>query len=124
MKKFLKDKRVIIIVIVIILVLVLIDFNQRMVLLSKLRGQEKQLKNRYSELQATYTALELELKNANSEQSVEKWAREEGAMIQEGDVPILLLPPSEPIIIQPTPQEVIIEKVENWEIWKELFFGD
>jgi cell division protein FtsB len=124
MKKILKDKRVIVISLVVILVLVLIDFNQRMVLLAKLRTQEKQLEFEYSQLQATKNALEAELASANTDQAVEKWAREEGGMIQEGDIPIVLIAPSDQILPQPTPQEVIIDEVENWEIWQELFLGD
>jgi cell division protein FtsB len=124
MKKILKDKRVIVISLVVILVLVLIDFNQRMVLLAKLRTQEKQLEFEYSQLQATKNALEAELASANTDQAVEKWAREEGGMIQEGDIPIVLIAPSDQILPQPTPKEVIIDEVENWEIWQELFLGD
>lgn len=124
MKKILKDKRVIVISLVVILVLVMIDFNQRMVLLAKLRTQEKQLELEFSQLQATKIALEAELASANTDQAVEEWAREEGGMIQEGDIPIVLIAPSDQILPQPTPQEVIVDEVENWEIWRELFLGD
>jgi cell division protein FtsB len=124
MKKILTDKRVIVVALVIILVLLLIDFNQRMVLLSRLRKQENQLEQAYSQLEATRSALQTELAFAGSDDAVERWAREEGAMVQEGDIPIVLLPPSEPIATAPTPQEVIINEVQNWQIWEELFFGD
>ena len=124
MKKLLADKRLIVIIIVIILVFLLIDFNQRMVLLSNLRKQEKQLEQKYSQLQATRSSLEAELAHAGSDQAVEEWAREEGSMIQEGDIPIILLPPSEAIVPDVTPQAIIVEDVQNWQIWQELFFGD
>ncbi len=124
MKKILKDKRIIVVVLAIILVLLLMDFNQRMVLLTRLRGQERTLTQRYADLQATRTALEVELDYTSSDEAVERWAREEAGMIQEGDIPIVLLPPSTPVTQETAPQEVIIEEVTRWQIWQELFFGE
>jgi cell division protein FtsB len=124
MKKILSDKRVIVVILVIILVFLLIDFNQRMVLLSKLRKQEKQLEFEYSQLETTRSALETQIAFANSDEAVEKWAREEGGMIHEGDIPIVLLPPSDPIVPQTTREAVTVDEVDNWEIWRELFFGN
>ncbi len=123
MKKILKDKRVIVIILAIVLVLLFMDFNQRMVLLSKLRSQEKDLTQKYAQLESTRDALKTELAYAKSDQAVEEWAREEGGMIQSGDIPIVLLPPSNPIPIKPTPQEAVVDEIEKWEIWQELFFG-
>ena len=124
MKKIFKDKRIIVVAVIIILVILFLDFNQRMILLSKLRGQEKQLTQAYSELVSTADALKTEIANADSDQVVEEWAREEAGMIQEGDIPIVLLPPSNTAIPTPTSPSVIIDEVEPWEIWEELFFGD
>jgi cell division protein FtsB len=124
MKKILKDKRVIVVAVVIILVFLLMDFNQRMVLLSKMRGQAKELDQEYSQLESTRIALETEIAFADSDQAVEQWAREEGGMIQEGDIPIVLLPPSEAIPTRSPEQNTVVDKVENWQIWQELFFGD
>jgi cell division protein FtsB len=123
-KKIVKDKRFIVIALVIVVVMLLMDFNQRMVLLTKMRSQEKELDQEYSQLQSTRAALETQIAYANSDLAVEQWAREEAGMIQDGDIPIVLLPPSNPIPT-PTPQKaVIVDKVENWQIWQELFFGD
>jgi cell division protein FtsB len=124
MKKILKDKRVIVVVLVIVLVFLLMDFNQRMVLLSSLRSQEKELAVKYAQLESTRDALEAELVYANSDDAVEKWAREQAGMIQEGDIPIVLLPPSDPIIPEAPTQETTVDEVEKWEIWQELFFGN
>jgi cell division protein FtsB len=124
MKKLIKDKRVVVVVLVIVLVLLLMDFNQRMVLLSKLRSQEDELTQKYANLVATRDALNTELAYANSDEAVEKWAREEAGMIQEGDIPIVLVPPSTPAATEPAPQEEVIDEVQPWEIWQELFFGD
>jgi cell division protein FtsB len=91
-KKLLKDKRVIFAVLGIVLVLPLVNFNQRMTLLTRLRRQEKELTEYYSHLESTRTALEAELIYAQSDQAVERWAREDAMMIQPGDIPIVLLP--------------------------------
>lgn len=123
-KKFLKDKRVILAVLGIVLVLLLVDFNQRMTLLTRLRREEKELTEYYSQLESTRTALEAALIYAQSDQAVERWAREDAMMIQPGDIPIVLLPPAEQV---PTPsviEPVIIEKIKKWEIWQALFLGD
>ena len=124
MKKILKDKRVIVVILAIVLVFLFMDFNQRMVLLSKLRSQEKELIQKYAQLESTRDALKSELAYAQSDQAVEEWAREEAGMIQPGDIPIVLLPPSNPIPIKPTPQEAVVDEVQKWEIWRELFFGE
>ena len=123
-KKLLKDKRVIFAVLGIVLVLLLVNFNQRMTLLTRLRRQEKELTEYYSHLESTRTALEAELIYAQSDQAVERWAREDAMMIQPGDIPIVLLPPAEQV---PTPsviEPVVIEKIQKWEIWQALFLGD
>jgi cell division protein FtsB len=124
-KKILTDKRFYVIIAVLVLVVLLMNFNQRMVLLSKLRGQEKVLVEEYANLQATQSALETQIAYAHSDAAVEEWAREEGSMVQSGDVPIVLLPGSSESL-QPTtiPTPEVIDRVEQWEIWWELFFGD
>jgi len=124
MKKILKDKRFIVVALVIILVLLLMDFNQRMVLLTKMRGQQEDLEQEYSYLESTRDALETQIAYSDSDLAVEKWAREEGGMVQEGDIPIILLPPSDPVPTKASEQTTVIDEVEKWQIWQELFFGD
>jgi len=124
MKKILKDKRFIVVIALIILVLLFLNFNQRMVLLSKLRGQQKQLTQEYAQLEATRFALQTEIAYAQSDDAVEEWARQEAGMVQEGDVPIVLLPPSDPIPTPTSQLEVVVDEVKEWEIWWELFFGN
>lgn len=124
-KKILTDKRFYVIIAVLVLVVLLMNFNQRMVLLTKLRGQEKVLVEEYANLQATQSALETQIAYVNSDAAVEEWAREEGSMVQSGDVPIVLLPGSDESL-QPTPIPTpeVVDRVEKWDIWWELFFGD
>ncbi|NLN70294.1 MAG: hypothetical protein GX142_05860 [Chloroflexi bacterium] len=123
-KKIFKDKRVLLIALIVILVLLLVDFNQRMTLLTRMRRQEKELHERYAQLESTRTALETELVYAQSDQAVERWAREDAMMIQSGDIPIVLLQPANPVPTQSIPEPVIIEHVQKWEIWQALFLGD
>jgi len=124
MKKILTDKRVIVVAVVAILVLLFMNFNQRMILLSRLRSQEKTLTVEFADLEATKFILETKVAGADSDEAVEEWAREEAGMVQDGDVPIVILPPSTPLL--PTPNSAITttDQVEYWEIWRELFFGN
>ncbi len=124
MKKILTDKRFIVVVAVIILVLLFLNFNQRMVLLSKLRGQQQELTQEYAQLEATRSALETEIAYAQSDDAVEEWARQEAGMIQEGDIPIVLLPPEAPLSTPTRQPEGVVDEVEKWEVWWELFFGN
>jgi cell division protein FtsB len=123
-KKILKDKRVILVVLTVILLLLLVDFNQRMALLTRLRRQERDLTERYAQLESTRMALETELIYTQSDEAVARWAREDAMMIQPGDIPIILMPPANPIPTQRAVEPVIIQEISNWEIWKALFFGD
>lgn len=124
MKKILTDKRFIVVIVILILVLLLLNFNQRMVLLSNLRSQVKVLTEEYAELEATYASLQTQIVYADSDEAVEEWAREEAGMIQEGDVPIVIMSPSTPVATEKVETEATVDEVENWEIWRELFFGD
>ena len=123
-KKILKDKRVILVVLAVLLVLLLVDFNQRMTLLTRLRREERDLTERYAQLESTRMALETELIYAQSDEAVARWAREDAMMVQPGDIPIILLPPAEPIPAQQSSEPVIFEEIKKWEIWQTLFFGD
>lgn len=124
MKKLLKDKRIIVTILAVIAVVVLINFNQRMSLMTRLRRQERQLAEKYSQLESTRAALETQIAFADSDQAVEQWAREDAGMIQPGDVPIVILPPSTPVATPTAPQPSIVEQVQRWQIWQELFFGN
>ena len=124
MKKILTDKRVIVVVVILVLVLLLLNFNQRMVLLSKMRSQVKVLTEEYAELEATHASLQTQIAYADSDEAVEEWAREEAGMVQEGDVPIVIMPPANPVPTEQVETETPVDKVQKWEIWQELFFGD
>ena len=118
------DRRVILVVVIILLVLLMMDFNNRMVRALELEQQAQAMTTRMAELEQTKVYLEAQIAFATSEKAVEQWAREDAKLIKEGDIPIIVLPPSAPT---PTPTPVPLvheEPLSNFEIWKELFLGE
>jgi len=118
------DRRVILVVVIILLVLLMMDFNNRMVRALELEQQAQAMTTRMAELEQTKVYLEAQIAYATSEKAVEQWAREDAKLIKEGDVPIIILPPSKPTPT-PTPAPLVQEKpLSNFEIWKALFLGE
>jgi len=110
--------------VIILLVLLMMDFNNRMVRALQLQEQAQTLSTQAVELQQTKIYLEAQLAYATSEKAVEQWAREDEKLIQPGDIPVVILPPSQPTST-PTPAPPIEEQaLSNFEIWKELFLGE
>ncbi len=118
------DRRLILVVVIILLVLLMMGFNNRMVRALELEEQAQAMTTRRAELEQTKVYLEDEIAFATSEKAVEQWAREDAKLIKEGDIPIIVLPPSAPTPT-PTPTPLVHEKpLSNLEIWKELFLGE
>jgi cell division protein FtsB len=116
-------KRIAVLGTIVILVLLMMDFNNRMGEYQRLKGQEEQVSAQVGNLQATEQTLKTQIAYATSDSAVEEWAREQGHMIQPGDVPIVpLAPPNStpPVttLVAPTP-----EPVSNWQVWQTLFLG-
>jgi hypothetical protein len=97
-KKILKDKRVILVVLAVVLVAVAGGlqpaYDAAHPLAPAGKGPDRTL---CAQLESTRMALETELIYAQSDEAVERWAREDAMMIQPGDIPIILLPPADPI---------------------------
>ena len=58
-----------------------------------------------------------------SDRALEEWAREKDRLIEEGDHPIIIMPPSDytPVpTATPKPETIVLTRLE---IWKELIFG-
>ena len=118
------DRPVILVVVIILLVLLMMDFNNRMVRALELEQQAEAMTTRMAELEQTKVYLEAQIAYATSVKAVEQWAREDAKLIKEGDIPIIILPPSKPTPT-PTPVPRVEEKpISNLEIWKELFLGE
>jgi cell division protein FtsB len=119
-----RNRQLLIIVIIIILVLLMMDFNNRMVVLLRLNQQRDQLNTQVIQVEQTKQILEERIQYASSDKALEEWAREQARMIEEGDIPIIILSPADQKF-SPTPvPETTIKAVSRWEVWRELFFGD
>jgi len=120
----LSDRRIVIVLAIILVILLMMDFNNRMVLLLRLNKERDALSTQVAKLEMTKISFEERVAYATSELALEQWAREEAGMIQEGDIPIIVIAPVDQT---PIPTPVIIptqQAMARWQIWQELFFGD
>lgn len=118
------DKRLLLVVVLAVLVFMMMDFNSRMTVMLQLDRQERQLKTQKVELQQTKVKVESEIVYANSDRALEEWAREEARLINQGDVPIIIVPGGS-LKATPTPEtQPKMAKMNTWEVWKALFFGN
>lgn len=121
---FQNKRRIITIAIILVFVFLMMDLNTRLGELFRLTNQRNQMRTEVYQLRVTEQVLVTDVAYATSEASVKKWAYEEGHKSLPGDSVIIPMPPANftpvaPTVVVPTPQ-----KVENWEVWKALFFGD
>ncbi|MCZ2127024.1 MAG: hypothetical protein LC099_04530 [Anaerolineales bacterium] len=115
-------KRVAAFVGVFILILFIIETNSRLEELNRLNKQRDEVRAQATEAIQTQIALLTKVAYAASTEAVEQWARTDGHYLQEGDNPVvpIEIPGSEPVIVEtpvplPTP-------MQNWEVWRILFF--
>jgi hypothetical protein len=108
-----------------ILVLLIMDFNARLEEMTRLSRQAESVRVRATEIMATQYNLETAVSYAQSDFSVEQWAREQAGMIRPGDVPIAPMPVPG---AQPPPQDsspvAVPTQISNWQIWWLVIFGD
>jgi cell division protein FtsB len=103
---------------VLVLLLLVMDLNSRMVHMVQLRAEMEAELDKVIQLRAIEAALDEQIAYAESDDIVEKWARQENWMQREGDYIIMLIPNGEP------PQELFVQtaapqqQLENWEAWK------
>jgi cell division protein FtsB len=123
--KFLRslDKRILVIVGVIVLILLMLDFNSRMADLSRLKNQRDKLSTQDAQLVQTEQFLDTRIAYATSDVAVQDFARNNGKMIQPGDILLVPLSPGDR-----TPQTTpfatsVTVQVDNWQRWFALFFG-
>lgn len=107
--------------------LLAINFSGRIAAGRNIDGQRESLEQNIQTLQAQATALRSELNFYSSDAFVEQWARKEGKMVKQNEVLVI------PVPAQTTPQAVPTAqvpvsmpgnepKVENWQLWWQLFF--
>ena len=117
-------RRVLVAIGIVVLVFVVLEFNRRLEGLSLLNDQAKLARIQATQIMQTQVALQTAVAFANSTAAVEEWARTDGHYIKEGDLPVVTVgaPGAAPIEMStpvplPTP-------MQNWEVWRELFFGE
>jgi len=106
---------------VVVLAYLVMDFNNRMAALRHLTAEKEVVAAELGSLEKTQVALQTQIAFATSEAAVEKWAYEEGHMVQPGDNPVIPIAPagSTPV---PTPlPESSRTTVSNWQMWLWLF---
>jgi hypothetical protein len=125
MNKFLLDKKQwLVIGLLIVSFFLVMDLNSRLSDLFRLTSARDQLNNEVNKLQVTHDTLQTQIAYATSDQAVNDWAREYGGMGQNGDIPVIPLPPKDSTPqpdVQPTPTPQV---VDHWQKWWALFFGN
>jgi hypothetical protein len=107
-----------------LLILFVIEFNTRLEELNRLNDQLDEVSARATQAMQTQSALQTQVAYAGSTDAVDNWARADGRYMQEGDQPVIPLeaPGSAPLIVStPVPSPT---PMQNWEIWRALFFDE
>jgi cell division protein FtsB len=105
-------------------VLVLGDLNARMADARRLTRDSQQLQTEVAALETEGIVLRTQVEGAATDPTVEAWARQEGKLVQPGDVLVVPIPGGD---VTPTPQPQSVQfqsPPSNWEVWWALIFGD
>jgi cell division protein FtsB len=125
MKRFpLADRRLLWAGALVILILLMMDFNNRMGEMLRLNDQRKDMSAHMTQLVSTQQSLKERIAYATSDVAVQEWARQEGHMIQPGDVPIVPIGSEGQATPTPSVQVPTMQAVQNWQVWEALFFGE
>ena len=116
-------RRVVIAIGILMLGFIVLEFNRRVEELKLLNGQYELMQAQATQALQTQAALNTQAAYASSDLAVEEWARVDGHYVRDGDLPVVPLgqpgvPPIEASTPVPTPTPM-----QNWEVWRELFFG-
>ncbi len=129
MLDFIRSGRfVIILVVLVVLVLLVMGFNNRVIERRLLSDEAQRVEERVLALKHTKAYLETQIAYATSQPPVEQYALEEGRMVRENEGDLLIVPLVDPNATPAPPEssETIqeLQRVENWQVWVALFFGD
>ena len=123
-KFFINWRRVGIFVGIAILVLIMIEFNARLEELNRLTDEANVYRAQATQTMQTQVALQTQVAYASSDAAVEKYAREDIHMVQEGDIPgVPIGDENSPPISTPMPTPTSTP-MPNWRVWWNLFFGE
>lgn len=116
-------RRVAVMVGILMLVFIVLEFNRRLEELEMLNEQHQIMLGQATLALQTQAALNTQVAYAESDAAVEEWARVDGHYVQEGDLPVVPIgQPGEPPIEASTPVPTPTP-MQNWEVWRDLFFG-
>lgn len=108
---------------ILVLLVIIVNFQQRISEMNHLEGQLKLIQAQGTAVMRTQESLLTQVAYATSDEAVKQWAYSEGRWYLENETPIIILPAGN---VTPTPEPIsqtASQKVENWKIWWELFFG-
>ena len=117
-------RRVLVTIGIVALVFVVLEFNRRLEELSLLNEKNASVRAEATQIMQTQIALETAVAYANSTAAVEEWARTDGHYIKGGDLPVVPVEAPGAAPIEMTTPVPLPTPMQNWEIWRELFFGD
>lgn len=110
--------------------LLAINFSSRITAGQPLQEARARVMDELEQLQSEQAALIAERDFARSDAFVERWARDEGKMVREGEILVVPVPAAgavadlEPTGQQSVPVETTPPKPEPWQVWWALFFDD
>lgn len=117
-------RRIVLVAGVLFLTLVIIDFNARMEELDRLKRQANITRVEADQVLQTQAVLKYQITKAVSDQEVEKLARSEGHMIQDGDHPVRILGDENSTPLENIQPTIIPTPKPNWQQWWDLYFGE
>ena len=106
-----------------ILVLVVIDFNARLEELNSLTAEAELVRAQATQAMQTQMALQTLVAYANSDQAAEDYARGEGHLVQDGDIPVVPVGDANGTPLSTATPIPTATPMQNWEVWWWLFFG-
>jgi len=116
-------RRVLVTIGIVVLVFVVLEFNRRLEELNLLNEKNAIVRAEATQIMQTQIALETAVAYANSTAAVEEWARTDGHYIKDGDLPVVPVEAPGAAPVEMTTPVPLPTPMQNWEIWRELFFG-
>lgn len=116
-------QRLLIIVGLAVLLLVFFGFSRQIAQYSQLNSQMEREAAALTQLVSTQNYLENQIAYATSEAAVEEWAREQARWAQEGDFPIIPLPPANFTPEAPAEDGATASSASNWDAWLNWLFS-
>lgn len=118
------------VILITITLAVMLDFGHRATVSAGLQKEARRLERDIATLGAKDRALQIQWNRVRTGDYVEEWARTEGAMVLQGETPVVPVPAGQAAPVEeatPTPVPASSEGSEetssHWQEWWALFFG-